>query len=151
MDFVRKLQGALTERLGQTVRIEATDFSLRGSHLDITAEVAQIEAVARMMDNFGCTLEAISGVDWLTEGVLEAVYDFNGLVDGGRVTVRVRVPREAPEIPTISKVFGGADWHEREAHDLYGIVFAGHRNLTPLILPEEATFHPLRKDFSHEP
>ena len=87
-------------------------------------------------------------MDWIAEGVLEAVYDFNRLVDGGRVTVRVRVPRDNPDIPTISKVFGGADWHEREAHDLFGIVFSGHPNLTPLLLPEEATFHPLRKDFS---
>jgi NADH-quinone oxidoreductase subunit C len=148
MDFVRELQQALTERFGGSIRIGATDFCKQGSHLDMAADGAQIEAVAWLMDGFGCTLEAISGVDWIAEGVLEAVYDFNRLVDGGRVTVRVRVPRDHPDIPTISKVFGGADWHEREAHDLFGIVFTGHPHLTPLLLPEEATFHPLRKDFS---
>jgi NADH-quinone oxidoreductase subunit C len=148
MDFVRELQQALTGRFGGSIQIEATDFCKQGSHLDIAAEVAQIEAVAWLTDGFGCTLEAISGVDWIAEGVLEVVYDFNRLVDGGRVTVRVRVPRDRPDIPTISNVFGGANWHEREAHDLFGIVFKGHPNLTPLLLPEEATFHPLRKDFS---
>jgi NADH-quinone oxidoreductase subunit C len=69
-------------------------------------------------------------------------------VDGGRIVIRVRVSRENPELPSISKIFGGANWHEREAHDMFGFVFSGHPDLSPLLLPEDATFHPLRKDFS---
>jgi NADH-quinone oxidoreductase subunit C len=147
-DLVQELQQELAERFGTALPVEPADFSRQGTHLAIAAEPSQIEALAAAMDRLGCTLEAISGVDWPTEGLLEAVYDFNRALFGGRVTVRVRVPRDRPEIPTISGVFGGADWHEREAHDLFGIVFAGHRNLTPLLLPEDAVFHPLRKDFS---
>ena len=49
---------------------------------------------------------------------------------------------------TISPVFPGANWHERETHDFFGIVFRGHPNLEPLLLPEDATYHPLRKDFT---
>jgi NADH-quinone oxidoreductase subunit C len=44
-------------------------------------------------------------------------------------------------------VFPGANWHERETHDFFGIVFLGHPDLSPLLLPEDADFHPLRKDF----
>jgi len=50
-------------------------------------------------------------------------------------------------VPTISAVFPGANWHERETHDFFGIRFAGHPNLIPLLLPEDADYHPLRKDF----
>ena len=49
---------------------------------------------------------------------------------------------------TIHKVFPGANWHERETHDFFGIRFLGHPNLTPFLLPEDATYHPLRKDFA---
>jgi NADH-quinone oxidoreductase subunit C len=63
------------------------------------------------------------------------------------VVVRARVPREEPEVPTISGVFPGANWHERETHEFFGIKFRGHPDLSPLLLPEDAAYHPLRKDF----
>jgi NADH-quinone oxidoreductase subunit C len=124
------------------------DPGKRGCHLDITASGTDIEAVASVMDGLGFTLEAISGIDRPAEEAMELVYDFNKMADGGRIAIRVRLSREKPELPSISKIFGGANWYEREAHEMFGIVFSGHPNLTPLILPEDATFHPLRKDFS---
>lgn len=50
-------------------------------------------------------------------------------------------------IESIHEVFPGADWHEREAHEMFGINFAGHPNLAPIYLPTEFEGHPLRKDF----
>ncbi|MDD5168969.1 MAG: NADH-quinone oxidoreductase subunit C [Syntrophales bacterium] len=147
MDFVQELREALGERFGDRLRIEAVDFGKRGCHLDIAASGDDIETAAFVMDDLGFTLEAISGVDWPAEEAMEVVYDFNKMAAGGRIAIRVRVSRGNPEIPSISKIFGGANWYEREAHDMFGIVFSGHPNLTPLILPEDADFHPLRKDF----
>ena len=83
----------------------------------------------------------------LPPDVLEVVYDFSHFQENCRVTVRTRVPRDNPELPTISSIYQGANWHEREAHDFFGIRFAGHPDLTPLLLPEDADFHPLLKDF----
>ncbi len=79
---------------------------------------------------------------------LEVVYDYNR-TDGElcRIVVRCRLDRNAPEVPTISTVSPGANWHERETHDFFGIVFTGHPDLSPLLLPEDADFHPLLKDF----
>jgi len=148
MDFIQDLCKALLGRFGDKLRIKAADFSKCGCHLDIAASGPDIEAVASVVDDLGFTIEAISGVDWPAEEVMELVYDFNKIADGGRITIRVRVSREKPELPSIAKIFGGANWHEREAHDMFGIVFSGHPNLSPLLLPEDATFHPLRKDFS---
>ena len=93
-------------------------------------------------------LEAITGVDWLAEGQMEIVYDYTLPASGVRVAVRARVPRDKPELPTLSGLHPGANWHEREAHDFFGVVFTGHPDLTPLLLPEDADFHPLRKDYS---
>jgi NADH-quinone oxidoreductase subunit C len=148
MDFVQDLCTALTGRFGDRIRIEAVDFSKRGCHLEIAASGTDIEAAASAMDGLGFTLEAISGIDWPAEEAMELVYDFNKMADGGRIAIRVRVSREKPELPSISKIFGGANWHEREAHEMFGILFSGHPNLTPLLLPEDAIFHPLRKDFA---
>ncbi|HPX61091.1 MAG TPA: NADH-quinone oxidoreductase subunit C [Deltaproteobacteria bacterium] len=78
---------------------------------------------------------------------LEVVYDFNRYDDFCRISMRVRVPRSTPCLPTISAIYSGADWHERETHDFFGIRFEGHPNLVPLLLPEDADFHPLLKDF----
>jgi NADH-quinone oxidoreductase subunit C len=148
MDFVQDLRKAFMGCFGDRLRIEAVDFSKCGFHLEITVSGTDIEAAASLVDDLGFTIEAISGIDWPAEEAMELVYDFNKMADGGRIAIRVRVSRKNPELPSISKIFGGANWHEREAHDMFGFVFSGHPDLTPLLLPEDATFHPLRKDFS---
>ncbi len=78
---------------------------------------------------------------------MEVVYDFSHYQETCRVAVRTRVLRSKPELATISAVFPGANWHERETHDFFGIRFIGHPDLSPLLLPEDADFHPLLKDF----
>jgi NADH-quinone oxidoreductase subunit C len=79
---------------------------------------------------------------------MEVVYDYFHFTSPIHVVVRTRVPRDNPKLPTISTVFPGANWHERETHDFFGIEFTGHPDLSPLLLPEDATYHPLRKDFA---
>jgi NADH-quinone oxidoreductase subunit C len=124
------------------------DFFRCGSHLDILCQPDQVVAVAQIMDAEGFFLESIAGVDWLEKQQLEVLYDFNRL--GGehcRVMVRTFVPRTEPVVPTITGVFPSADWHERETFDFYGVHFQGHPNLIRILLPEDADFHPLLKDF----
>lgn len=61
--------------------------------------------------------------------------------------VRTRITRKTPALPTATPVYRGAAWHERETHEMFGIVFDGHPNLTKLLLPDEFEGHPLRKEF----
>uniref|UniRef100_UPI00102F5B9F NADH-quinone oxidoreductase subunit C n=1 Tax=Streptomyces otsuchiensis TaxID=2681388 RepID=UPI00102F5B9F len=61
--------------------------------------------------------------------------------------LRTTVPHDAPELATLTGVFAGAAWHERETHEMFGIGFAGHPGLHPLLLPDGFEGHPLRKDF----
>ena len=130
-----------------TPLIAATDPAKRGSNLEVTIPPSEVVASAKIMIAAGYTLEAVTGVDWMAEKQFEVVYDYTLFTSGERVTVRVRIPRDQPELPSISDVFPGANWHERETHDFFGVVFTGHPELIPLLLPEDATFHPMRKDY----
>ncbi|MEZ6065360.1 MAG: NADH-quinone oxidoreductase subunit C [Planctomycetaceae bacterium] len=85
---------------------------------------------------------------------LAVVYHLHSLKLGHRLVVKVRLPRwkdgqpgQLPEVPSVSSVWGIADWHEREAFDLMGIHFQGHPNLVRILCPDDWEGHPLRKDY----
>jgi NADH-quinone oxidoreductase subunit C len=65
----------------------------------------------------------------------------------GSVMLRTRVPREAARLPTLTGVWAGADWHERETYEMFGIDVEGHPHLVPLLLPDGFEGTPLRKEF----
>ena len=125
-----------------------TPHATKGIDLDVTVPAERVVEAVKILDDAKWMLEAITGVDWMAERQFEVVYDFTHVESGERVAVRVRIPRDTPELPTISHIYGGANWHERETHDFFGIIFKGHPELIPLLLPEDARFHPLRKDFT---
>jgi NADH-quinone oxidoreductase subunit C len=89
--------------------------------------------------------EAAVSEEQVSEPEMEVVYDYNLTSDLCRVVVRTRIVRANPELPSISQLYPGANWHERETHDFFGIRFIGHPELKPLLLPEDADFHPLLK------
>jgi NADH-quinone oxidoreductase subunit C len=124
-----------------------TDYQSKGYHLDVELPPEKVVAAVEILNRENFFLEAVTGVDWIAEKQLEVVYDFNNYAELCRVVIRARLPRSNPEIPTISHIYQGANWHERETHDFFGITFIGHPNLEPLLLPEDADFHPLLKDF----
>lgn len=64
-----------------------------------------------------------------------------------RLVLRTVVPHEAPELPSATGLYAGAAWHERETHEMFGVVFAEHPGLDPLLLPDGFEGHPLRKEF----
>ncbi|WP_326819541.1 NADH-quinone oxidoreductase subunit C [Streptosporangium sp. NBC_01756] len=90
--------------------------------------------------------------DWLTAvddppdgfSVVAHVFDPDA---HGHLLLRTRVPRADPRLPSAVGVFRGADWHERETFEMFGVVFEGHPNLVPLLLPDGFEGFPLRKDF----
>jgi NADH-quinone oxidoreductase subunit C len=94
----------------------------------------------------------LSCFDWLS-AVDELEAGFDVVLSGYSATrrhhalLRTRVPRAEPRLDSLVSVFAGADWHERETHEMFGIDFAGHPGLAPLLLPPGFEGHPLRKDF----
>lgn len=123
-------------------KVAEGDYGKTGYHLEVAAQPAQMPAVAQAMLDQGCFLESLSGLD-LRE-TFGLVYHFANFQELCRTAVQVILPKDQ-EAPTISQVYPGADWYEREAFDLFGIRFAGHPNLKRLLLPEDADFHPLLK------
>jgi NADH-quinone oxidoreductase subunit C len=59
----------------------------------------------------------------------------------------VKIPASNPNIDTVTNIWKTADWHEREAYDMFGIIFNGHPNLQRILTPEGFEGHPLRKDY----
>jgi NADH-quinone oxidoreductase subunit C len=91
-------------------------------------------------------LRNLSGVDYEDAG-FEVVYHLYSFTHKHNVTVKAKLPHDEPSIATASDLWAAADWHEREARDMFGIDFEGHPNLVPILLPEDMLDHfPLRKD-----
>jgi NADH-quinone oxidoreductase subunit C len=90
--------------------------------------------------------------DWLSAvDELEAGFDVVCHLYSTRrkhsLLIRTRVPREDPTVESVVELFPGAAWHERETYEMFGIVFARHPDLKPLLLPPGFEGHPLRKEF----
>jgi NADH-quinone oxidoreductase subunit C len=91
-------------------------------------------------------LMCLSGVD-LGKGFLGVTYHLYSMSVRHKITLKVEVPADKPEVPTVTFVWPSANWHEREAYDMVGINFIGHPDLRRILLPEDYPGHPLRKDF----
>ena len=138
---------ATTEPAPPPVPCQVVDAKQKGYHLDANVAPDQVVRTAEFLGAQGFSIDTITGVDWIAEEQMEVVYDFFHPTSPARVVVRTRIPRALPELPSICKVFPGANWHERETHDFFGIRFLDHPDLSPLLLPDDADYHPLRKDF----
>jgi NADH-quinone oxidoreductase subunit C len=93
-------------------------------------------------------LMCLSGSDLSAKNTtLEVVYHLFSMTHRHTVVLKVIVPRENPHIPTVEHIWKTANWHEREAYDLYGVVFDGHSDLRRILLPDDWEGHPLRKDY----
>lgn len=86
--------------------------------------------------------------DGVGAGRYEVVANLLSLTRRERVRVRVQVPAENPSVGSIFDLYPGCEAMEREAYDMFGIVFDGHPDLTRILMPEEWDGHPLRKDYN---
>jgi len=75
------------------------------------------------------------------------IYNLYSLKNKQRIRLKTFVEEEDPKLPTVTSIWGTANWHERETFDMFGIVFEGHPDLRRMYMPEEFEYFPLRKDF----
>lgn len=136
---------ALRERLATALPDATVAESYGGTCVDVPA-ADWSRALTWARDDLGLTY-----FDWLS-----AVDELDGFAvvahlwrvgDGGSLLLRARVPADAPSLESVTGVFRGAAWHERETYEMFGIDFPGHPGLEPLLLPDGFEGHPLLKSF----
>ena len=91
-------------------------------------------------------LMCLSGVDY-NDGNLGIVYHLFSMVHKHKIVLRANCPKDKPHVQSVHQVWGTANWHEREAFDMYGIVFDEHPDLRRILCPDDYPGYPLRKDF----
>ena len=92
-------------------------------------------------------LMCLSGVDYGPEKSLGVVYHLASMSLRHKMTVKVEVPREGGSLPTVADIWPTADWHEREAFDLFGMTFDNHPDHRRILLPDDWEGYPLLKDY----
>lgn len=135
--------------LGEKFGAKILESKVDGFNPWCVVEPAEILSVCRFlrdderlaMDH----LETLAGVDYKDR--VEAVYVMYSMKNRHRFALKCRMPREGAHLPSVESVWGVANWHEREAFDLIGIVFDGHSDLRRILLPDDWEGHPLRKDY----
>lgn len=121
---------------------------------------AWADSIRKARDEFGLVyFSFLSAIDWASEvavgdpleGDVEERYEvictLTELMEGKRVTFATNIGKDEPQLDSLVSVFPGADWHEREAHEMFSIDFKGHPNLQNLYLPDGFVGHPLQKSY----
>jgi NADH-quinone oxidoreductase subunit C len=150
---------AAMERVRTALGGRARDVTLNHGQVDLICDPAEIVQVVRTLedtDGIRCVyFTFLSGVD-RTEfgggdsekaGGLEVLIHLYSPEHVIHVNIHVPVSLENPTCPSITGVFSGALWHERETHEMFGIDFEGHPRLVNLYLPEDFDGNPLRRSF----
>ena len=142
---------ALALRIAEGLGADVLSTSVAYGELTVTAEAARIvEVLTFLRDDPACRFVSfvdVCGVDWpAREKRFDVVYHLLSPYRNTRVRVKVEADDVEP-VPSVTGVFPGALWFEREAYDLYGVLFSGHPDLRRLLTDYGFDGHPLRKDF----
>jgi len=141
--------------LGETIKAALPGAVLGSSvafdQLTLAVDASKIVEIARFLrDDSGCRFVSfvdITAVDYPgRENRFDVVYHFMSPTLNARIRLKAEAS-ETTQVPSIIDVYPGADWFEREAYDLYGVIFVGHPDMRRLLTDYGFDGHPLRKDF----
>ena len=122
----------------------------RGEYTVRVKPDALVEICSFLRDDPECAfdfLSDVSGVDyWPQEPRFGVNYHLTSTRFQQQLRVKVRVAGTDPRVPTVTPVWPGANWFERETYDLFGVTFVGHPDLRRILLPQDYQGHPLRRD-----
>jgi len=142
---------AIHDKLGQQFGSQILDFNADATDPYIVVEAAAVHDIATFLrhapDLLFDSLLCLSGVDYGPQQQLGVVYHLFSLSQRHTITLKVTVPRQDGALPTVCDIWRTADWHEREAYDLYGMRFEHHPDHRRILLPDDWEGHPLRKDY----
>jgi len=135
----------LAQELGDAT-LETVYFRERAT---LVVDPAQIRTVLAALRAKGYAfLASVHGVDhYPEEPRLGVVYELLDMSSVDRLTVKLRVPTDAPRVDSVVADWPTADHQEREVYDMFGVVFDGHPDLRRILMPEDYEGHPQRRDF----
>lgn len=140
------LAQAIFERFGEA--IESGTLQHGQTILYVKAE-SIVDVCTFLRDEHGFNRpSSVTALDWYPqEPRFEVVYLIHSVKNNERLRLKVRVGGDKPEVASVTGVWPGANWYEREVFDLFGVHFTGHPDLRRIMMPEGWEGHPLRKDF----
>jgi NADH-quinone oxidoreductase subunit C len=135
---------ALAESFPKTV---SGGIQLRQGVIRAKVDRSDLYSVCRVLrDSLGFEhITMISAVDY--EDRFELVYHITSYQSRLLLELITTTPKDDPVVDSVSSIWGGANWQERESYDLMGVVFRSHPKLERILLPKDILYHPLRKDF----
>jgi NADH:ubiquinone oxidoreductase subunit C len=139
LEALREALCSLHPDLCPLFSIEFSDVVLMVSRAQLHGTAAKLRELG--FDRFGMVTAVDFGDDF------ELVYRLQSTCFGIGMFLKTEVPRDEPAIETMTDLWAGADWQEREVYDLMGIEFVGHPGLRRILLPDDWVGHPLRKDY----
>ncbi len=134
-------------------KILSSDMTALDPTITVAADsIAEISLFLKNNDELAFdTLMCLSGVDYKgSKGEtdrIEVVYHLFSMRHRHQIVLKVQLPREEPAIPSVEKIWDIANWHEREAYDMFGVEFQGHSDLRRILCPDDWVGYPLRKDY----
>jgi NADH-quinone oxidoreductase subunit C len=134
--------------LAAQVRGRSPDVSVARDEVTVIVAADHVlPTLAWLRDELGFDLlMSVTATDWpSTEPRYWVAYELRSLEQRRRIRVKVGLPSEDPHLPSATSLFPGANFHERETFDFYGIVFDGHPDMTRILLPDDWEGYPLRK------
>jgi NADH-quinone oxidoreductase subunit C len=146
-----RMFAAMAGELPRLLNDSAFDFKVQGER---TAAIkcgreSILELCRQLKDRYAFEhLSLISAVDLLDR--FQLVYHLASYQNHSLLEIKIDVPKEDPKVKSVTPLWGGANWHEREAYDMMGIVFEGHPDMRRILLPQDYKYFPLRKDFKME-
>jgi NADH-quinone oxidoreductase subunit C len=125
-----------------------TPKAIKISPLDVVSVCSQLHSNPRTYFDM---LSCLTGLDnGPSLGTMEIIYSLYSIPFDHHLTLKVILQRENPEIPSVTSIWRTAEWHEREAFDMFGIQFTDHPDLRRILLPADWEGFPLRKDYKQQ-
>ena len=143
----------ITDRLRAQFGEDVLSSQETQGHAVVTVAPARYQEIATFLRDEPSLafdfFDFLTAVDYTPKGKgYEVVTHLYSTKQHHNVRLKVECAAEEPHCPTLTEIWSGANWAEREAWELFGIVFDGHPHLVKLVLPEQFEGHPLRKDFA---
>lgn len=95
-------------------------------------------------------LTTLCGIHYADNKQIAVMYQLHSLVNNWRIRIKIFLPEENPVAPTLTGVFAGANWMERETYDFFGVQFTGHPELKRILNVEDMIIFPMRKEYPME-